>query len=247
MIVNALRVAGADASTFTRFGINAAGLWGDFPPVPDPVPNGSIGVVQTPSGDRMYVYPKDDVVWVILGDDPLVDQVLAMVPGAPDRSALPTPTPVPTPDLSSPEGYLTSLLPATIGDDKLMVRVSGSEAMTWGSRLGKRVLAALKKQGKTKADFYVVQAVLPSGDGTQGFWIQDGDSSPMRDILLREIKDQGGLPKNAGTWRQRTVGGKTLDVITTIYGPANFYLGGGVQWVLSVAEGKLEEFVAALP
>ncbi|MFN8520626.1 MAG: hypothetical protein U0667_14820 [Chloroflexota bacterium] len=245
VIVNALRVAGADASRFARFGINAAGLWGDFPPVPNPVPNGSIGVVRMPSGDPMYVYPKDDIVWVVLGDDSLVDQVFAALPGAPDRSALPTPTPAPTPDLSSPEGYFRSLLPATLGGQPWNIDASPAKAAL-NADGRKRFKAILAAQGKTIDDLTVANA-FNGNVSIQAFRVAGGDAAPLEPVLIKELRDSGVVAKSSKPTAAE-VAGKAMRSIDTLFGPAYLYPSGEVMWVVSQADDAiLEELFAALP
>jgi hypothetical protein len=250
VIVNALRVAGADASSFTKLGINAAGLWGAFPPVPDPVPNGSIGVVQTPSGDQMYVYPKDDIVWVLVGDDALVDQALAALPGAPDRSAIPTPTPAPTPDVSTPEGRIRSILPASLGGEALhsLYVLVGKEAESLMTSDGAKALRRIAKaQGATIRDIWIIQGSYPQPVAFQAIRIDGGDATPIAELSVDNMRAAGVLGKGEDP-TPAVVGGKQVGTVP--YGAATAYLytGGDTVWVVTTDDPAVAaELLAALP
>jgi hypothetical protein len=240
--VNALRVAGADASDFGTLGIMATGVWG-VSPVPDPVPNGTIGVAAMPSGGDIYVYPKDDVVWIVFGDHALAAEVLAALPGAP---ILPEPTPAPTPDLSTPEGYLTSLLPPTIAGRDLTIQVyPGKVALTADGI--KLFTPVLKDQGKTIDDVTVAAASDGAGTAIQGFRIAGGDSAPLEPVLVKVLRESGLIGKKAKTEPVQIVG-KSVDSIQTSLGTAYLYPSGDVLWLVQAPDdAALNEVFTALP
>jgi hypothetical protein len=244
--ITALRVAGADASAFMEDLILSMGLGGAYTIEPEKVPNGTVGVVRGPNDYVFFVYPKDDVAWGVAAEEPLLTEAFASLPGAPVPPVLPEPTPAPTPDISTPEGYLLSLLPATVGGEEVVsVVYMGKEALTADSQ--KAFRATLKDQGKTMDDVSIAAAYTPNGTQIQGFRIAGGDAAPLEPVLLKFMKDTGQVDKKA-TPTPAQVAAKAVSRVKTSAGDAYLYPKDDVLWLVMAAnEADLTEVFTALP
>ena len=196
--IAALRIAGADAAPFIKDLILTMGLGGAYTIEPEDVPNGTIGVVRGPNDYVFYVYPKDDVFWGVVAEEPLVTETFASLPGAPVPPVLPEPTPAPTPDISTPEGYLASLLPATVGGEALTVQVypaDGRDAV----RRPEAVQGGAQGPGQDDRR-PVARRRHGTASGTGPSWafrIVGGDAAPLEDVVLKFLKDAGQVDKKA--------------------------------------------------
>ncbi len=119
----AFRVAGADASAFMEDLILSMGLGGAYTiDTGEGRRTATVGVrveradtttssSSTPRTISRGAWPAEALA---------ADGSVRKPPGcACPAGACPTPTPAPTPDISTPEGYLLSLLPATVGGEQL--------------------------------------------------------------------------------------------------------------------------------
>lgn len=240
----ALRVPGTDAAAFVDFAVHQS-----LTVAPDPLANGEVGYVADSGGDPTYVtyvYPKDDVVWTVYGKQADVAQVLPLLPGAPAPRPIPTPTPAPTPDISTPEGYLTSLLPATVSGDKLRIQVYKAEdALTPVAQKSFRPI--LKGQGKTIADLVIVLAFNALGSQIQGIQIVGGDAAPLEEVVLEQMRS-GGIVDKKTKPQPVEIAGKAMRSITTSAGDAHLYPKDDVMWVVMASdEAALTEIFTALP
>ncbi len=243
--ITALRVAGGDASAFMKDLILSMGLGGAYTIEPAKVPNGTIGVVRGPNDYVFYVYPKDDVAWGVVAEEPLLTEAFAGLPGAPVPPVLPEPTPAPTPDISTPEGYLTSLLPATVGGEALKVQVYPATAAMSAANL-KPFGSVLKDQGKTVDDLWIGLAA-PSGASITGFRVAGGEAAPLEDVVLKFLKDSGQVDSKAKP-EPVDIAGKTVGRVKTSTNDAYLYPKDEVLWIVtSPDEATLTEIFTALP
>jgi hypothetical protein len=246
--VRALRVAAADASLFVEpvitWLVEGTGV--------EPLRTEGDGVIAvTRPGDQYnfewtaVVYPEGDTVWIVTAPEPLRTELLAALPGAHIPPPIPTPAPTPTPDLSTPEGFFKSVMPATLGGEPLRVDVVPGAALFQEAVL-KKVRAALKKQGKTIDDLSAGVGFTPSGLSIQGLRVAGGDAGPLVDIFLDQLRGMGMLGKKERP-TEAIIGGKSTQVVATSAGTAYLYPGGEVLWIAQVPEATAQELFAALP
>lgn len=248
--IRALRVPDADAAGFVEPMI---GYLFDGTGVTPERTEGTGVVAVTRRGDQYntewtaVIYPKDDILWVVTAPEALRGPVLAALPGAPVPPPIPTPAPTPTPDVSTPEGYLKSLLPGRIGGEPLSVQVLGPGWINMvDDATASWVKKELKKVGKTYEDLSSVVAVTGSGSQLLGLLVPGVDVAPMVDLWVGAQKAMGAVGKKAKTTPVEIAGRAAFSLPSTS-GTMYLYPKDDVLWVVQVPEAALEEVFAALP
>jgi hypothetical protein len=247
--IRALRVPGSDATAFVEAMIGY--LFGGTGVTPERT-EGTGVVAVTRRADQYnaewtsVLYPSGEILWVVTAPEPVRAEILAALPGAPVPPPVPTPAPTPTPDISTPEGYLKSLLPATLGGEGLVAQVFMAKDIL-PPDAQKVFKAALKAQGKSIDDVAIVAAAIASGTQLQGWRIAGGDAAPLEDAFVKFLKDSGQLGKKAEP-EPTDISGKSVRHIKAQTGDGYLYPKDDVLWVVMAAnEADLTEVFAALP
>jgi len=162
------------------------------------VPNGAVGWVRGPNDTVFYVYPKDDVAWGVMAEEPLLTEAFASLPGAPVPPVLPEPTPAPQPvpdtaaaaeapaestsEVAAPPAAPpapTFQDPASLAADKAMKALEEVAKLTDEQRAQRRVMAAARVADlpqATRALWSTTSTLvisLVSGDGIDSGIVND--------------------------------------------------------------------------
>ena len=197
--IRALRVPGADPAPFVDPMIGY--LFGGSGVTPERT-DGTGVVAVTRRGDQYnpewtaVLYPHDDILWVVTAPEALRAEVLAALPGAPVAPPIPTPAPTPTPDLSTPEGYLTSLMPGSVGGEPLTLQSGGNGWIAnFDDKTIKWAQAELKKDGKTLDDLSSMLAYNTTGTNILAMRVPDVDVNPLVDLVVGSYRSMGAIGK----------------------------------------------------
>jgi hypothetical protein len=249
--IRALRVPGADAAAFVEPMVGY--LFGGTGVTPERTE--STGVVAvTRRGDQYntewtaVLYPVGDTLWVVTAPEALRTEILAALPGAPVPPPIPTPAPTPTPDLSTPEGYLKSLMPASIGGEPMSMQSVGSswianfdaKTITWAK-------AELKKVDKTIEDLSSMVGFNSTGTQILAMRVPDVDVAPLVDLVVGSYRSMGSIGKKAKAQPVEVVG-RPASSLKTSAGTIYLYPKDDILWLVQVPdEAALQEVFAALP
>jgi hypothetical protein len=254
VILNAFQVPGADISKLVDFAINASGLWGGYT-LPDDITNGSVAVVQTPSGDEMLLYPKDDTAWTIMAAPALADEALLILPGAPTRETV-TPPVDETVDEAPVGATPTEILGDTVAGEAITVQTlqMGGGFADPNSRAYKALTKALDANDK-KVDDLTVTVAGPASQAFNitAFDVDGADATDFSDFAVLTMIEGAGLNPRKVKPEPTEVAGKAVSLVTlkaqgrkvTAY----VYPQGDIVWVVSTMDDAAlaEEILSALP
>jgi hypothetical protein len=250
-VIRALRVPDADAAAFVEPMIGY--LFGGTGVTPERT-EGTGVVAVTRRGDQYnaewtaVLYANEDILWVVTAPEALRTEVLAALPGAPVPPPIPTPAPTPTPDVSTPEGYLRSLMPASIGGQPLRVQSGGAGWIaTFDRKTAKWAQTELKKSGKTLEDLSSMVGFDGGGTNIIAMRVPDVDVTPLVDLIVGSYRSMGAIGKKTKAQPIEIVGRSAFSLKAqgqTVY----MYPKDDVLWMVQVPdEGTLQEVFAALP
>lgn len=249
--IRALRVPGTDAAAYVEPMIGY--LFGGTGVTPERTEGTGVLAV-TRRADQYntewtaVLYPVDDILWVVTAPEALRTEVLAALPGAPVPPPIPTPAPTPTPDLSTPEGYLKSLMPSSIGGEPLSMQSSGN---AWVGNLNdkgfKWVQAELKKAGKTLEDLSSMAGFNSSGTAILAWRVPDADVTPLVDLVVDSFRSMGAISKKTKA-QPVEIAGRSAYSLKGQTGTIHLYPKDDVLWTVQAPdEATLQEVFAALP
>lgn len=249
--VRALRVAGGDAAGLVEPIVTHLGEGLGVPL--ERVDGAGVVALMRPEDEYNFpwtsiVYPQADTVWVVTAEEPIRGEILAALPGAPTPPPLPTPVPTPTPDASTPEGWFRTVLPASLGGERLRIAdVSSGDGIMLTPDALKDFKAVLKKQGKTIDDLSTVIALTASGLAIQGYRIAGGQGEPLMGIFVDLLREGGALGRGEQPV-ETLVGGKTVFTVESPQGAAILYPGGEALWIMEGLSGDVAaELISGLP
>ena len=215
-----------------------------------------------------YVYPRDDVVWVVNAEEPQLSAILASLPGAPalpDASSVPGASALPSgpplaeaPASEGPPGEGTSggaraedLLPGTVGGQDLQViRSGGLGGGFMDTRTTRALDKALKATGARIRDVTALIAATPADPQSvvTAFQIEGADASAFVDFAIEAIMAGMSSPKH--TTEPGEVAGKAVTIVRPADPEApdlHVYARDDVVWVVIAEEPDLSELLTALP
>jgi hypothetical protein len=250
----ALRVPGADAAAF-GFPATSWLMGVGWTAVPEEYADGAINTVTSATGSATaYVYPKDDVVWVVLAEEPLLSEMLAALPGAPTLPTAEEPAeePIDEPEDEPVAGVIGDLLPTSLGGEELVTQVFEAANMGFsdpGTRVNRELQAALDSEGKTIDDVTVGSAQTADGEaGAIGVQVAGADASAFVDYAIEQVLSS--LSSRKHEKEPGEVGGKAVTILRPKAAQGRvlyIYPQLDIVWIVSAPEDQLEELFAALP
>jgi hypothetical protein len=249
--IRALRVPGADAAEWVEPMIGY--LFGGTGVTPERTEGPGV-VAVTRRADQYntewtsVIYPSDDILWVVTAPEALRAEVLGALPGAPVAPPIPTPAPTPTPDLSTPEGYLKSLMPASIGGEPLSMQSVGPGWIgNFDQKTVKWAQAELKKVDKTLEDLSSMAGFNSSGTSILAMRVPDVDVTPLVDLVVGSYRSMGAIGKKTKA-QPVEIAGRPAFSLKSQAGTFYLYPKEDILWMVQVPDdAALLEVFAALP
>ncbi len=249
--IRALRVEGMDAGAFVEPMIGY--LFGGSGVTPERT-EGTGVIAVTRRGDQYnpewtaVLYPRDDILWVVTASGSLRDEILGDLPGAPVPPPIPTPAPTPTPDISTPEGYLKSLMPGSVGGEALSMQSLGAG---WIANFDKKTIkwaqAEVKKVGKKIEDLSSMVGFNNSGTQIMAMRVPDVDVTPLVDLIVGSYRSMGALDKKTKA-EPVEIAGRSAFSLETLAGTLYLYPKDDILWLVQVPDNAArDEVFAALP
>jgi hypothetical protein len=249
--IRALRVPGTDAAAFVEPMIGY--LFGGTGVTAERTEGAGV-VAVTRRGDQYnaewtaVLYPREDILWVVTAPEAVRTEVLAALPGAPVPPPIPTPAPTPTPDLSSPEGYLKSLMPRSVGGEPMSTQSGGAG---WIHNFDKKTVkwaqSELKKVGKTLDDLSSMGAFNSTGTGVLAYRVPEVDVTPLVDLVVGSLRSMGGIGKKTKA-QPIEIAGRQAFSLKGQGGTTYLYPKDDILWMVQAPdEAALQEVFAALP
>jgi len=231
--------------------------------VPATFTDGSITLVQDSQGQITdHVYPQGDVVWLVRAEEPVLDEFLAALPGAPTVTQPGDVTPaeeVPVDDTVEAPGdtpidvsSVIDLIPTSVGGEELTVQSmegSGGGFSDPKSRTYKALTAGLKSQGKTTDDITISAAQDARGEvGILGIEVDGADATAFVDFAVETVLS--GLPSRKHKKEPAELAGKAVTLLRPQQAMGRvFYIypQGDIVWIVGGPDAVLEEIFSALP
>ena len=261
--LSALQVKGGEATAFAP-AASTRSLGKGWTSTPETFTDGTVHVVVDTTGQvTNYVFPKDDVVWVVRAEEPSLSELLGLLPGAPTvvppgagttTEEMPAEGPVEDPlDGPALDGAVADVIPTSVGGEELMVQTmqgsSGSGFNDSKSRTYKALTAGLKSQGKTTDDITIAAAQNANGEvGILGIEVDGADASAFVDFAIETVLS--GLPSRKHKKEPGEVAGKAVTVLRPQQAMGrvlHIYPQGDIVWIVSGPDTVLEEIFSALP
>jgi hypothetical protein len=249
--IRALRVAGGDAVRLVEPMVGY--LFGGSGVTPERTEGTGVLAV-TRRGDQYnrewtaVLYPHDDILWVVTASGSLRDRILGDLPGAPVSPPIPTPAPTPTPDVSTPEGYLKSLMPGSVGGESLSMQSLGAGWIAnFDEKTVKWAQAEVKKVGKKIEDLSSMVGFNDSGTQIMAMRVPDVDVTPLVDLVVGSYRKMGAVDKKTKA-EPLEIAGRSAFSLETLAGTLYLYPKDDILWLVQVPDNAArDEVFAALP